>query len=284
MGAPMVENLAKHQSVYAFDSDGQKIQHLRSRGVQPLDVGNAKATIDVLILSLPNGDVASSVLFDNEEHAVLSTLKPGAVVIDTSTAEFAKTIEISNELHNRGFEFIDAPVSGMQARAEDGTLTMMCGGAEETVNRLRAPLSSMANNILYMGSVGSGQLAKLVNQLLFNINAAALAEILPLSAKLGLNPEQMGHIINSGTGRSFASEFFVPRILNNDFSQGYPMAAAYKDLVNAAGISAKNEIPTPVLSAATATYQQALNQGHGSKDKGAMILVFEKLLGTQFRR
>ena len=141
----------------------------------------------------------------------------------------------------------------------------------------------MASKILHMGDAGAGQLTKLVNQLLFDINAAALAEILPLSVKLGIDPEQVTEVVNSGTGRSYASEFFVPNILQGDFSKGYPMQAAYKDLISGSEISARHNFPTPVLAAATATYQQALLEGHGDKDKGGMILVFERLLGTDFR-
>ncbi len=141
----------------------------------------------------------------------------------------------------------------------------------------------MASTILDMGGPGSGQLAKLVNQLLFDINAAALAEVLPLAVKLGLDPQKTGQIVNGGTGRSYASEFFVPRILAGNFSDGYPMAAAYKDLVSGAEICARHGIPMPVLAAATAVYQSALLAGHGDKDKGGMIRLLEEALGVQFR-
>ena len=134
-----------------------------------------------------------------------------------------------------------------------------------------------------MGNPGNGQLTKLINQLLFDINAAALAEILPMAVKMQLDPEKIGSIVNSGTGRSYASEFFIPRILKGDFTQGYFLKNAYKDLVSAAELSAQQGIPLPVLHAATGTYQMALLEGLGGQDKGAMIQVYEKLLGVQFR-
>ncbi len=109
---------------------------------------------------------------------------------------------------------------------------MMCGASEAEIAPLRPLLATMASSILPMGKPGSGQLAKLINQLLFDINAAALAEVLPLAVKLGLEPDKVGKIVNSGTGRSYASEFFIPNILKGDFSKGYPMSAAYKDLVS----------------------------------------------------
>ena len=100
-------------------------------------------------------------------------------------------------------------------------------------------LDRIGNKILYMGPTGSGQLTKLINQLLFDINAAALGEILPMAAKMGLDPDLVGEVVNSGTGRSYASEFFIPRILRGHFGDGYPMAHAYKDLVSAAELGAE---------------------------------------------
>jgi 3-hydroxyisobutyrate dehydrogenase-like beta-hydroxyacid dehydrogenase len=110
-----------------------------------------------------------------------------------------------------------------------------------------------------------------------------LGEILPMAAKMGLDPELVGDVVNSGTGRSYASEFFVPRILRGHFGDGYPMGHAYKDLVSGAELGARLCIPMPVLAAATATYQTALLRGHGSLDKGAMVKVYEELLEASFR-
>jgi 3-hydroxyisobutyrate dehydrogenase-like beta-hydroxyacid dehydrogenase len=104
-----------------------------------------------------------------------------------------------------------------------------------------------------------------------------------MAAKMGLDPDLVGEVVNSGTGRSHASEFFIPRILERRFADGYPMAKAYKDLVSGAELGAELCIPMPVLAAATATYQAALLRGHGEKDKGAMVHVFEELLRVQYR-
>ena len=160
----------------------------------------------------------------------------------------------------------------------------MCGGETAAFERAKHCFSAFSNKVMHMGGSGSGQLTKLINQLLFDVNCAALAEILPMSAKLGLDPVQVTEVVNSGTGRSYASEHFLPRILNGDFQSGYPMKAAYKDLVHASQISAKEQIPLPVVAAATAVYQQTLKKGHGDLDKGAMILLFEDMLGVQFRK
>lgn len=238
------------------------------------------ASADVIFLCLPDAAAVSEAL---GAGGVGAALHSGQVVVDLSTISYKAAVDHARTLEQRRVAFIDAPVSGMEARARDGTLTVMCGGDFDAYASIEPYLHRFSSKVLFMGASGSGQLTKLINQLLFDINAAALAEVLPMAAKLGLEPAMVAEVVNSGTGRSYASEFFVPRVLKNRFSEGYPLKAAYKDLVSAAEISANLGFPLPVLAAATATYQQALLRGHGDLDKGAMIKVFEELLGVEFR-
>lgn len=281
MGKPMALNLARQHKVLAFDARPVLLPEDAPLSLVLAESLEELASCDCVFLSLPSADILRKVLL--AEDGLGTLLKSGATIVDTSTVEYNATLELAEALNASGYRFIDAPVSGMQSRAEDGTLTMMCGGEAGDINDLLPVFETMASNVLHMGPVGSGQLTKLINQLLFDINMAALAEILPISAKLGLNSEKIASVVNSGTGRSYASEFFVPHILNGNFSNGYPMRDAYKDLVSGAELSARHLVPTPVLAAATATYQRALLEGHGDKDKGAMVLVFEDLLKTRFR-
>ncbi len=236
---------------------------------------------DIIFLCLPDSTIVQKVLLGDK--GLVKHLRKGQIVVDFSTIKYATTLEIAQALDEKEVKFIDAPVSGMEARAIDGTLTVMCGGKKDVFDEMMPYFECMGNKILYMGDTGSGQLTKLINQLLFDINVAALAEILPMSVKMGLDPEKVGEVVNSGTGRSYASEFFVPRILKDSFVDGYPLKNAYKDLVSAAEIGANLCIPMPVLSAATSTYQMALLKGQGEKDKGSMIAVFEELLGVRYR-
>lgn len=282
MGKPMAINLLKSGAQVAVHSaDTTAYQALRQSGANPVDRAVDLADADIVFLCLPHGDVVRDVLFGS--GGLVARMRPGQTVVDTSTIAYNTTLEVATALRQAGIDFIDAPVSGMEARAVDGTLTVMCGGERSVFDRIEPLLKHMGNQILFMGPAGSGQLTKLINQLLFDINCAGLAEILPMAVKMGLDPDQVGAVINSGTGRSYASEFFVPRMLKNGFSSGYPMKHAYKDLVSAADLGARLCIPMPVLAAATATYQTALLKGHGERDKGAMLLPFEELLGVQFR-
>ncbi len=282
MGKPIALNLLKSGAeLIVNDLTEAAFEVFRHNGAAATTNLAELAGADIIFLCLPNAKVVRTILLG--EHGLLEHLSPGQLVVDLSTINYDVAAEIARTLEAKGVHFLDAPVSGMEARAIDGTLTVMCGGSGEDFARTKPWLEHIGNNILHMGPAGSGQLTKLVNQLLFDINAAALAEILPLTVKLGLDPAQVGSVINSGSGRSFASEFFIPRILRGHFGDGYPMAHAYKDLVSAAELGVNLCAPMPVLAAATATYQAALLQGHGEKDKGAMVRVFERLLNVEFR-
>src|SRR3954454_12700187 len=222
-------------------------------------------------------------MFAEAALGVIGRLRQGQTVVDLSTLGYKATVEIGQALEAKGVAFLDAPISGMEARAIEGTLTVMCGGDRAVFDRVKPYFECIGNKILYMGPTGSGQLTKLINQLLFDINAAALGEILPMAARMGLDPDLVGEVVNSGTGRSYASEFFIPRIRKGHFGDGYPMGHAYKDLVSGAELGANQGIPMPVLAGATATYQAALLRGHVKNYKGGMVCVFEELLGVQYR-
>ena len=239
------------------------------------------AGCDIIFLSLPGDRQVKGVLLGDD--GLLPLLRKGQTVVDLSTVTYAATKDVACALAEKGVIFLDAPVSGMEARARDASLSIMVGGRAEDLAVVEPFLKRMGNNIQHMGGVGSGQLTKLMNQLLFDINMAGLAEILPLAVKMGIDPQKLESIINSGTGRSYASEFFISRIMAGNFNDGYAMKHAYKDLVSGGLISALETSPLPVLHAATTTYQMALLKGFGDLDKGAMVKVFEELLGVEFR-
>lgn len=286
MGRPIARHLAARrdgatETIVAVDSDPARLAGLAAPGLAAATACDAVAGADVLFLCLPDGDAVERVLVG--PGGVAARLAPGAVVVDLSTIAHAKALAVAAALAATGRHFVDAPVSGAPAGAEAGTLTVMCGGDPETVARVRPLLERFGTSVLHMGPVGSGQLTKTLNNVLYDIHIAALAEVLPLAVAMGLDPDQVARVVTTGTSRSYASHTFVPRILQGRFDEGYPMGAAYKDLVAAAAISAEGGFPMPVTAAATATYQTALRQGHADKDKGAMVLPFEDLLGVRVR-
>ena len=278
MGKNMALNMIKSGDlVIVSDVVDKTFPLFEEKGIKTTKDNTETACADIIFLSLPNTNIVEAVVKNLMPH-----LHAGQAIVDLSTIKYNATLELHKSLEAMGVDFLDAPVSGMESRAEDGTLTVMAGGKEEVFRKMMPYFECIATKILFMGRDGAGQLTKLINQLLFDINCAALAEILPMSVKMGLDSEKVGQVVNSGTGRSFASEQFIPGMLKREFNHGYPMKAAYKDLVSAAELGAELGIPMPVLASATATYQMALLKGLGDGDKGSMVKVFEDILGVQF--
>ncbi|MDH7500121.1 MAG: NAD(P)-dependent oxidoreductase, partial [candidate division NC10 bacterium] len=274
MGKWMAINVAKAEyPLTVYDVRSEPVQEVLKQGAaaapSPSEVAR-KA--EVVLLCLPDTQVVEAVIFGRD--GLIHGLSAGSIVVDLSTINYLATLRIEEELRAKGVILLDAPISGLEARAKEGTLTIMVGGDRQTFEKVRPILQAMGKDIIYMGKSGNGQLTKLINQLFLNISCAATAEILPMAVKLGLDPEAVYKVVTTSTGRTFAFEFFTPYILENDFSHGYPLVKAYKDMISAAEISAKEKIPLPVFAGAMHTYQLALAQGHGNECKGAMIKVW----------
>jgi 3-hydroxyisobutyrate dehydrogenase-like beta-hydroxyacid dehydrogenase len=265
-----------------YDMRKDSYPEFEKKGIKSAEKMDEIALCDVIFLSLPDTEVVKPVLLG--EKGIIGKMKKGQIVCDLSTIHYTATIEIAKALEQKGIEFMDAPVSGLEERAIDATLTVMCGGKSEIYDVLAPYLKWIGKNILFMGGHGCGQLTKAINNILYDINMAAIAEILPMAVKLGLDPEKIGSVVNSSSGRSHASEYFIPRILKRDFDHGYPLIKAYKDLVSGSELAAQHGIPLPVMHAATTTYQMAMLKGLEHKDKGSMICVYEDLLGVKFKK
>ena len=284
MGKWMASNLVKSGfDLSVFDINAEAMDLLAKQGAAKIASASELAKrVDVIILSLPNSDVVAEVV--QGQNGILQDARPGQIIIDCGTAGYLWTREFSDSLRKHDLHFVDAPVTGLEQRAKDATLTIMFGGAEELLQEARPILESMGSHIVHMGDVGCGQLAKMINNILYNANIAALAEVLPMAVKLGLDPEKIAEVINAGSGQSFASQFFIPNILEGAFDRSYSLANAQKDMSNAAEISDQYNIPLPMIQTATTTYENALALGLGDEDKGAMIKVFEDKLGVAFRK
>jgi 3-hydroxyisobutyrate dehydrogenase-like beta-hydroxyacid dehydrogenase len=283
MGKWMALNILKAGfAMRVYDINHVPVEFLVGQGaITAKSPADTAAAVDWLFMSLPDTELVEEVIFG--ENGIVQGARPGLALIDLSTINYVPTLEIHRRLQDKGILFADAPVSGGETRAKEAKLTVMFGGDEGLFQAVRPAVDAIGNPIIYMGAVGNGQLAKLINQLLFNISCAGLAEVLPMAVKLGLDPEKVAQVVTTGSGRSFAADLFIPLTLENRFDEGYPVKAAYKDMISAAEISAHKGIPLPVVNATTLTFQMAMSQGYGNLSKGGLIHVFEKMLGTEFR-
>jgi 3-hydroxyisobutyrate dehydrogenase-like beta-hydroxyacid dehydrogenase len=284
MGRWMAVNLVKNGFPLNFFARKKEAAERMSReGGKPVPSLKALAReSEWMIFCLSGTEAVEEVLFGREGMA--DELRPGKTVIDCGTIHPLPTRRIAAALKEKGVPFLDAPISGMESRAREGTLTIMVGGAREIFEKTRPAFEAMGNKIIYAGISGNGQLMKMINQVMFDIHCAAVAELLPLAVKMGLDAEQTLEVIKTGTGRCFAVDHFGPLILDRNFGPGYPLEDAYKDMVHVTEISSAHRVPLPVTAGCLLTYQLALDQGLGRENKGAMIKVWEKALGVEVRK
>lgn len=283
MGKGMAMNLSRYGDEFVVYARNPKaLIPFEEAKISTTQCFSDVADADIICMCLPDNTVVEDIIFN--EDKLFPHLFEGQTIIDFSTIYYRASQEIAKRLkETKGVEFLDAPVSGRDKRADDGTLTIMCGGSKELFDRMLPYLEYMGNNILYMGEAGSGQLAKAFNGTLFKLNIAGFCELLPLATKMGLDPVMMERMINTGVAESDASEFLLPRALERNFDF-LPMQGGFKDLKQITEICEENDIELPTVKGAVKTYSLTMEEGYGELYMHAMMLPYEKRLGVEYKK
>lgn len=252
MGQPMVRRLAgAGHVVAAYDASEQARD--RIRGVAGITVTDAVTAVadgaDAVILMLPDSDVVEHVLLD---EGLLGSVAPSAAVVDMSSSEPGRTRVLAEGAARRGVTLIDAPVSGGVAGARDGTLTIMVGGPEAALTRLRPVLEVLGSKVVHAGDiVGSGHAIKALNNLMSAAHLLVSSEALLAGRAFGLDPAVMLDIVNDSSGRSGSTENKWPRfILPGRFDSGFGLRLMLKDMKIALRLEHAAGIPAPLSQAA----------------------------------
>ena len=283
MGLGMASNLARAGTpLTVFDAQPTPMEACVALGASaatgPADVASR---VEYLFLCLPSEKEVEDVLFG--EQGVVTNAADDLVVIDTTTMNYGAALQLAEKSEQAGVPYSDCPISGMPFRAENGTLTMMFGGSSEMFSDAGPYLDIMGEFIVHCGDIGMGQLMKAVNNIIYNVNIAAICEVMPLAVKAGLGPDKLAQVLTTASSRSFASEYFVPRILERKFEGDFSLQAAFKDIVNIQETAARFQAAMPVVDAMVSTYQSAIDMGYGDQPKSAMIKVYEQRLDQEVR-
>ncbi len=284
MGLAMARNLAKGGvPLVVYDVRPEPSDALADHGAtsaaSPAEVARQ---VDVLFVCVPSEKEADAALFG--EGGVAEGAAQGLAIVDTTTMNHGSALRLCERATSVGLIYSDCPISGKPFRAEDGTLTMMFGGTPEQFAAARPYLDIMGEFVVHCGTVGMGQLMKAVNNIIYDVNIAALCEVMPLAVKAGLDPGTLEQVLTTASARSFASEYFVPRILDREFAGDFSLEAAYKDIVNVQEMAARLEASLPVVEAMVSTYRAAIDQGFGDQPKNAMVKVYEGRMDQEVRR
>ena len=282
MGSGMAHNLLKSLgALRVVDPVPEAVASLQASGATVCaNAADLARQCDVVFLCVPFAPEVRAVMFGSE--GVASGARKGLTVIDTTTLDRTDALAIADEAAQAGITYWDCPVSGMPFRAQDGTLTIMFGGTREAFTDAKPLLESMGEFVVHCGPLGSGQAMKALNNVIYNVNIAALCEVLPLAVAVGLDPNEVARVVTSASSRSFASEYFVPRMMDRAFGYDFAMEDAYKDIVNVQKMGVEKKAMLPVVNAMIASYQTAISAGYGREPKSAMIKIYEDALGVKF--
>lgn len=217
MGGRMTRRITSTgTTVVGFDAATENIE--RAGASAAASAADVAAKADVILLSLPNSPIVESVVLGDD--GLLPHMRSGQIVVDLSTAAPASTRRIAAALGERGVEYIDAGISGGAAAAEAGTLTLMIGGDEASLDAIRDVLAYFASTVVYMGPSGAGHTTKLLNNFLNAVALSATSEVMIAGAKAGLDPDALLAVLNASSGVNFATLNRFPKIVHGDYLKG----------------------------------------------------------------
>jgi 2-hydroxy-3-oxopropionate reductase len=284
MGKPMARNLLKAgYNLVVYDINREPVKELvklgAEGGLSPKDV--AEKT-EVIITMLPDSPQVEEVILG--ENGVLEGAKRGSIIIDMSSIAPAISREVAAKAEEKGVDMIDAPVSGGEPKAIDGTLSIMVGGKKEVFDRCYKILSKMGSSITLCGDIGSGNTTKLANQIMVALNIAAMSEALVLGTKAGVDPEVIYKAIRGGLAGSTVLDAKVPMILERNFNPGFKIDLHIKDLKNAIATAHEVGVPLPLTSQIMEILQALRVDGKGQSDHSAIVQFYEKLAKIEVKR
>jgi 2-hydroxy-3-oxopropionate reductase len=215
--------------------------------------------------------------------SLAKTLKPGGIVADTSTTEVMVVRDLAVKLREGGIEFSDAPVSGGEKAAREGTLSFMAGAREEVFSIIKPYCAAMGSSVVHMGPVGTGQTAKAVNQMIVGAAFAVIAEAFSLGVKNGLDPGTLYEAIRGGWAGSRVLDVAAADMLSREFKPGGTVDIHWKDLGYALGLSKDTDVPVPVTALVHEIFKAARARGDGKKSQPAVVRLWESLLNIEIQ-
>lgn len=284
MGKPMSLNLINAGfSLTVFDLNQESVNAVAGAGAtsagSPKEVAEQS---DVIITMLPASKHVQQVVLG--ENGILEGAKEGSVIIDMSSITPDVSRELAEQAAKQGVEMLDAPVSGGEPKAIDGTLAIMVGGKEEVFESVLSVLYGMGKDVTLVGGNGCGVTAKLANQIIVNLNIAAMSEALVLAAKAGIDVEKMYKAIRGGLAGSAVLDAKVPMILDRNFVAGGSIAINMKDIGNVMDTAHDIGVPLPLSSQLLEIFHTLKVDGKINDDHGSIVRYYEKLAQVEVKR
>ncbi|MBQ9404944.1 MAG: NAD-binding protein, partial [Synergistaceae bacterium] len=219
-----------------------------------------------------------------EDDKVADHMEKGATFIDMSSINPIASREIAEALAKKGIDMLDAPVSGGEPKAIDGTLSFMVGGKKEVFAKFEPVLKAMGSSVVLCGEIGAGNVTKLCNQIVVAVNIAAVSEALMLGKKAGVDPEAIYQAIRGGLAGSTVMDAKAPMIMDRNFKPGFKIDLHIKDLNNVMDAAKSVDSPIPLTVQVFEMMKILHGDGKGQNDHSALALVYEKMANTEITR
>ncbi len=280
MGFPIASNLlnAGYSLYVGYHRDKRPAELLAQKGAVICGTYKEVAShSDTLFTVVPADREVEEVIFG--ENGLCEGLKKGSTIIDMSTVDLTRSREFALRLQEKGYYFLDAPISGGPKGAAAGTLAIMVGGNKEVFEENRALLNLIGKTIVYCGSNGMGLAAKMANNLIVAAELAAISEAMCLAVKAGIDPTELYNVLKGATANSFILNAKMPAYLGNDYRPNFKLSLMCKDLNIVSTVAKK--LGTPLF--VTGIVEQLFNackEEHGEKDSCAVALFYQQLTGV----
>lgn len=284
MGKPMAKNLIKagHELV-VYDVIKENVLDVAAAGAKAVESSKEVAQECRLIITmLPNSPHVKTVILG--DNGVLEGASSGSIIVDMSSIAPLASQEIEKACAAKGIKMIDAPVSGGEPKAIDGSLSIMAGGDQAVFEEVYEVLMSMGASAVYCGTIGAGNTTKLANQVIVALNIAAVSEAFMLSTKAGVNPVKVFDAIKGGLAGSTVMNAKIPMITEGNFKPGFKVDLHIKDLNNALETGHSVGAPLPLTAAVMEMLQMLHADGLGHNDHSSIARYYEKLAGTKIRK
>jgi len=280
MGKPMAKNLLKAgHEVVCFDVNQKNVDEVVKAGaVAGKSSADVAAQVPLVITMLPNSPHVKSVVMG--EGGILEGAKKGLIIVDMSSIAPLASQEIEKACAEKGVRMLDAPVSGGEPKAIDGSLAIMVGGDKALFDEVKEILMVMGASAVHCGPIGAGNTTKLANQIIVALNIAAVAEAFTLVRKAGVEPELVFEAIKGGLAGSTVMNAKAPMMMESNFKPGFKIDLHIKDLANALDTGHGVGSPLPLTALAREMMETLHADGFGGDDHSALARYYAKLSGT----
>lgn len=284
MGKPMCKNLAKAgYELVVSDYNKDAVKELVEMGAEIETTPKAIAEkVDMVITMLPNSPNVMEVALG--ENGLIEGAHEGLIYVDMSSIAPVASQEVYRALAEKGVEMLDAPVSGGEPKAIEGTISVMVGGKKEVFEKVKDVLEAMAGSVVHVGEIGAGNVTKLANQVIVALNIAAVSEAFVLAQKAGVNPDAVYQAIRGGLAGSTVLDAKAPMMLDRNFNPGFRINLHIKDLTNALEASHEFGAPAPLTAAVLEMMYSLKTDGHELEDHNSLLKYYEKLANVEISR